>query len=464
MSFTIKNISSHPVTVFGTIIEPNAKLNLLSIVSGAQIISSLRNGALFELFQGRRLAVTSLEGFNYIGATQDDLDYFSYCGFMQGCLRDDGVKYPFQFTTDGYLRTTASIGAITVEAQNEVEGRVLDGASAAGIKPVIVAGVDVSGNAQNLATTTDGYLLVSSADSYSEKEFIILRAFSSTIADSEPPSSFVSVTPQLGAIEIHLGTMTFGGTVPGSQIRFRIWARNSQGTAHITKVDEFILPASILALPAATNPLLPLRYNIQEDEVAITVTFMDGSSPTITGNVKIRPIAQSSRDDSIVKRDYIDGNQLVKILGYDSLLDALKVVIMNDIYPAIDEPLVIDAASQGTGTVYFPSTDGIELSGYESIATYIGITGAGASVATVSVEAVIGNDWTYVCDITKTVIDEVTGFTLTGPAVSTAGGNLTLHWHRPGLNKTRFRIKLVVSGVSTGAIKVSIRRSKLGAA
>jgi hypothetical protein len=62
--------------------------------------------------------------------------------------------------SDGYLMTST---AISIETNSEVEGRVADGGSAAGVKPVIVAGVDESGNAQNLIVNSDGYLMTSTA-------------------------------------------------------------------------------------------------------------------------------------------------------------------------------------------------------------------------------------------------------------------------------------------------------------
>ncbi len=79
----------------------------------------------------------------------------------------DTTTHALQVSTPaGYpLEITANDGYI--------QGRVVDGYSAAGIKPVIIAGVDSSGNAQNLTVTPDGYLMTStvvSIESTSEIE------------------------------------------------------------------------------------------------------------------------------------------------------------------------------------------------------------------------------------------------------------------------------------------------------
>jgi hypothetical protein len=102
-TFVIKNLGVGPVTVLGSTIAINGRLDLLTIATGTQIVASMRNGELYELLMGRTIAVADIPSFHNIGATQDDLDFFAYCGFMQGHLGSDDLKYPFHFTSDGYV-------------------------------------------------------------------------------------------------------------------------------------------------------------------------------------------------------------------------------------------------------------------------------------------------------------------------------------------------------------------------
>lgn len=163
MAFTVKNITKTPLSVFGTSIAVGRRLDLTTIASNATIVSSLISGELFNKITGRAIAILDIADLFNIGATTDQLAVFARIGYFQGRLGYEDFKDPLKFTADGYLLTSATIGSVTVESQSEVEGRVLDGASAAGVKPVIVAGVDESGNAQNLIVNSDGYLMTSTA-------------------------------------------------------------------------------------------------------------------------------------------------------------------------------------------------------------------------------------------------------------------------------------------------------------
>jgi hypothetical protein len=106
-TFFIKNISVSFLTVFGTTIPPKGRLDLLTVTTAPQIVSSLKQGQLFNLFQGKMLTAADIASFNNIGATQAELDYFSYCGFMQGYDSENILKYPFAMTGDGYLLTSS---------------------------------------------------------------------------------------------------------------------------------------------------------------------------------------------------------------------------------------------------------------------------------------------------------------------------------------------------------------------
>lgn len=297
---------------------------------------------------------------------------------------------------------------------------------------------------------------------YSERNYSLVRAFSATTADSEPPvaGSFITITPQLGAVEFVLNAgMTFGGTVAATQVRFQFWGRISDG--YIIKLDTIVIPAATLALTQATNPLLVRRYNAQLDQVYATVTFLDGTSPTITGSILARPVGQSILDSSIWHNDLSTGNLIVQPTGYDSLTDSQKTVRMNDLYPPLNEINVISETSRTAGTTYYWASDsGIEMGGYDALCMQMSVTGAGASVATITVEATLnGTQWD---DITLSVMDDKTHAYLSGAIVSAAGGNLSLLWGLYGCNWQKVRVKVVITGANTGAVSASFRRSKLG--
>lgn len=166
MAFFVKNITITPLTVHGITLAMNAKVDLTLTVSNADIVASLISGELFDKITGRALAIVDISTLKTLGATTDELSTFARIGYFQGKLGEEDFKDPFNFTfsADGYLLTSATIGSITVESQSEVEGRVVDGYSAAGIKPVIISGVDEDGYSQSLLVSVDGEAQVAGYD------------------------------------------------------------------------------------------------------------------------------------------------------------------------------------------------------------------------------------------------------------------------------------------------------------
>ena len=166
-TFVIKNISAVNLTVLGSAVNANARLDLLTIATGSQIISSMRNGELFQLLQGKMIAVTDIWSFNNLGASQDDLDYFAYCGFMQGHLDSDQLRYPFKFSSDGYL--AANITGISIPPLSvDIHG---DSATPADRDSILAMGTETgstSGTVHVLKIGADGYAQVSDlkADGY----------------------------------------------------------------------------------------------------------------------------------------------------------------------------------------------------------------------------------------------------------------------------------------------------------
>lgn len=157
------------------------------------------------------------------------------------------------------------------------------------------------------------------------------------------------------------------------------------------------------------------------------------------------------------------GEQLIKSLSYDEVLDADKVVRVNDLYPAIDEINVVNESSLIIGTHYLPSEFGIQMgSGYDGLCMQLDISGSITSKSTVTVQGTLnGLTWK---DVTYSVMDDTEHAYLTGSVVSTAGGNLELLWSIYGHAWSKTRIKIVVEDNPTAITTLSIRKSKMGVA
>ncbi len=196
--FIIKNLHSDSITVLGTVMNLGAKLDLLTIATGAKIINSMRHGELYEKLQGRMIEVTDITGFKNLGATQDDLDFFTYCGFLQGHLGSDDLKYPFHFTHDGYV--IAEIGSIVVPPLAvEIRG---DNVVPADRDSILGMGTEtgtIAGTVHVLKIGPDGYLQVKDmiADGY-------LSTLAGTVSGGKVQVNDTVVDGYLNTINNHL--------------------------------------------------------------------------------------------------------------------------------------------------------------------------------------------------------------------------------------------------------------------
>jgi hypothetical protein len=295
------------------------------------------------------------------------------------------------------------------------------------------------------------------------RDYITCRAFSATTSESavEPPGAgWVTVSPTLGAVEfLIVPGMTFGGTVAATRVRFRYWFRSESG-ARTPKFFEEILDVSQLALTGNSHAILPRRFNVQASQVYATVTFLDGTAPTITGSIDVRPIAMQARDDTTFRRDITTGNPIAQSPAYDALLDADKTADIVDKYPSQDDPLVVSEASRATGTHYAPSADGIEMgTGYKRLTIRFAFAAAGTSSVVNDIEATIdGTNWDVV---TLSCIDAETGLSPTATSLDSAAGGAIAKpvMVRHADHFKKFRLKSVVTDGPTGAHTVSFRRA-----
>jgi len=122
--FLVENISPSEVTILGITIQRRSPrgnapgqraanfADLMELgISPADIITSLKFGDLYHAIQGKMVTITNPTDFENLNATQADLNFFEYCGFMQGRKQEAELKYPFEF--DGYnqLKVAAVVAA-----------------------------------------------------------------------------------------------------------------------------------------------------------------------------------------------------------------------------------------------------------------------------------------------------------------------------------------------------------------
>jgi hypothetical protein len=299
-----------------------------------------------------------------------------------------------------------------------------------------------------------------------ESGFTTVRTFANTTTEAaaEPPldASFVTVA-QSGAVEFTLTSIVPGNNagVTPNYVRFRYWARVNTAPAKTWKFYEETIPTSQLTLAAASNAIFPRCFNIQCDQVFVTVTFIDGTNPWITsGSIEARPLALQAKDDRTYKIDLATGNPVTQDISYDALLNALKTATVNDLYPSQNDPLVVSEASRATGTHYAPSADGIDMGpGYKRLTIRYSFAAAGTAVSENDIEASIdGTNWDVV---TLACVDSLTGLSPTATSLDSAAGGAIAKavMVKDADHFQKFRLKSVVTNGPTGAHTVSFRRS-----
>ena len=283
--------------------------------------------------------------------------------------------------------------------------------------------------------------------------------------DTEPPTTgFVvlsgSTTCPYAEFIWNIGNVS--GTVSPSQVTFRTW--NRVGGTIITKVDEFVIDSSYLVLPSATNPLMRRIVPNNADEVYMTFTFPDGTSPTLSGTIYGRAVTDANLQRKDFTFNQTTGHMIFEPRGYDSPSNTVGVsqaYVESDLY--LEEPLVVSTTALTANTeYYYPSSDGILMGSHDSVSWeyYCQAGAAGTDTVQIWWEATHGsNAWTQRNIITKTGYEQTSGSYLAlTPLVSTISGTIQglVNFSNPNVTRMRAVVKPIASNSRT--VTISMRR------
>lgn len=298
-----------------------------------------------------------------------------------------------------------------------------------------------------------------------------LRTLVTALADTEPPtdaSAWVAMAGAGHSAFLHIpiaGAITaVDGTVKPTQVTLRVWSRLG-ATGAIDKVYEQTYDATRLILPAATNPYRPLHIPFNAPDALVTVTFEDGTAPTITGVIKGRMVSQAGVTSKDLPIDVITRALRVMILGYDSPTDTVKTA--DSIQPCdryLDEALGLNEASKAAGTYNFPSDDGTISGEHGRYAVEIDVTAPAGCTITLTPQATMRDTWAAPKDVSKAVYSTVTGANLAGPIVVAAGTSYSSIWifgAAPAgpCSYRKVRVNYVIADVASGALVMSSRKA-----
>jgi hypothetical protein len=121
MAFTVKNVLKYPITIYGTVIQPNEKLDLLTVSDINTIKTSLLTGELYDFIMGRALTIWApYDEVPVLGLSTSEYSRLEHSGFFKGFLSLEDLKPAFRFNDDGYLLTNSnvSLGDVTIDLTN----------------------------------------------------------------------------------------------------------------------------------------------------------------------------------------------------------------------------------------------------------------------------------------------------------------------------------------------------------
>ena len=305
---------------------------------------------------------------------------------------------------------------------------------------------------------------------------VAIRTFAATVADvtviPTDASAWVSLAgaAYAGYADFHLAITSVGGTASPTQVTLKFWNRvggTVAGGGAIKKIHDQTFDASQLVLPADTNPYTRIHVPCNSDEVFCTVSFPDGTAPTITGVVSARAVAFAGLQRKDLVYNPATGYPVFELRGYDSPTDTVKnspSTFECDL--SLPEPLVVNEASLAvaTATFYYPSADGITVAPHNNISWDYTATGAGGGTVAVSFEATNNPAWSSPRDVSKSGWGCVAGAAVAGTVTSAANGTITeiVNFSNKGnscVNFARLRMKVVVATANSGAFALSINRS-----
>jgi len=344
------------------------------------------------------------------------------------------------------LRSSVSTGWVKIMGQPKQTGASL-ALSSVSVPVAVTSSVPISILAGELAYQT-------------------VRTFTNTTADAEPPAVFTVLnSPTLyGSMEVKFGQMTFGGTVTASAATIKIWKRVG---SDIDCIDIITYSKSEWEQAAGANRIFPRRYTLNADEVYATVTFPDGTSPNISGTVKMRSVNAIGLQRSDLAYDSATGLPKFLPASYDHLTDSTKVT---PLYVAQDlnnpETLLIDTTGLIAGTEYYwASADGILMAPYTSITWEFTLKAGTNATDTIQYwwESTIGsNSWTQRNIITPSGMDPTSGAKLgalvffTSPA-GTTNGIVTFTNESTNIVRMRMVVKPITGNSRTVRLNVQRR-------
>ena len=301
-----------------------------------------------------------------------------------------------------------------------------------------------------------------------ENAYQTIRTFSNSLVDSEPPTSFTTLSNYgfNGYAEILYIITSFGGTVAPSTITFRTWDKVAGST--IVKVDDFTMDTVYIALTANQNPLIRRIIPFNSKETTVTVSFAYGYNPTVTGTVYARAVSVGGLQRKDLVYDNASGYPVVQNRGYDSINDSIRVTNVyteSDLY--LEEASVVDTTALAAGTeVYIPNSDGILVQNYDTIGWEYSLTansGADSYVQCWFEATMLSRTWTQRNIITLSGIDLTTGVKIAATPIVTANRGTVasiVNFYHP--NATRMRMVVKPITAVSGAVRVSIRRKIRG--
>lgn len=228
-----------------------------------------------------------------------------------------------------------------------------------------------AGNAQSALLSSDGYVVTTSVGVAFDDGYTTVRTLSAATADSEPPSSFVTLTGHTPGsfVEFMFNITALGGTVTADAVTFKIWRQLSNGYID-AKVEEFTISASDVVKSAATQ-LMRKIVPISASKVYVTCTFIGGTSPTITGQIYARPISAGAAglQESDLSFDKLKNLNVVPP-SYDGAANADRTIVLNDVSDKWAYEIPVDV----TGTGLVTSNFDIDLRGYSGCTIHMSAT------------------------------------------------------------------------------------------